>query len=417
MYFEYGEAELSALRQKDKRLCMVIDRIGHINRTVDTDLFSSVIHHIIGQQISSKAQKTIWQRMQNMLGEVNVETVRTAGAFRLQALGMTFRKAEYITDFAEKVHSGVFQLDAVKRMNDKEAIQKLCALKGIGTWTAEMILLFCLQRSDIFSYDDLAIQRGLRMVYHHRKINRRLFEKYRRRFAPYGSIASLYLWAVAGGAIPEMQDYKPKRTKEKEKEKKMLAKHEGNILSDRKRQDIAMLVNTCRYDSPFGGILLAADEIGLCGLWFDGEKYFADSLPVRRREKETPILTETKRWLDIYFTGRQPDFWPPLHPAGSAFRQAVWEILLQIPYGKTTTYGEIARKLAKKRGIVKMSAQAVGGAVGHNEISILIPCHRVVGANGSLTGYAGGLDKKVKLLELEHVAMDGFFIPKKGTAL
>lgn len=171
------------------------------------------------------------------------------------------------------------------------------------------------------------------------------------------------------------------------------------------------------YDSPLGGILLAADEIGLTGLWFDGEKYFADNLPDEHIERETPILKEAKRWLDIYFTGREPDFMPPLHPIGSAFRQSVWEILLQIPYGQTVTYGEIARQLADKQGIAKMSAQAVGGAVGHNEISVIIPCHRVVGTSGSLTGYAGGVDKKAALLKLERADMSNFFIPKKGTAL
>ncbi|MFR4250637.1 MAG: methylated-DNA--[protein]-cysteine S-methyltransferase [Christensenellales bacterium] len=174
---------------------------------------------------------------------------------------------------------------------------------------------------------------------------------------------------------------------------------------------------TQHYNSPLGDILLAADETGLTGLWFDGAKYFADNLPAEHAEQETPILLETKRWLDLYFAGNKPDFMPPLHPIGSAFRQAVWNILLQIPYGQTMTYGEIARQLAKKRGVSRMSAQAVGGAVGHNKISILIPCHRVVGTNGSLTGYAGGLDKKIKLLELEQADMSRFFIPKKGTAL
>ena len=171
------------------------------------------------------------------------------------------------------------------------------------------------------------------------------------------------------------------------------------------------------YDSPLGGILLAADEIGLTGLWFDGQKYFARDLPAERVERSTPVLSEAKRWLDVYFTGKEPDFMPPLHPAGSAFRQSVWDILLQIPYGQTTTYGEIARQLAEKQGLPRMSAQAVGGAVGHNEISVIIPCHRVVGTNGSLTGYAGGIDKKVKLLEWEHADMTGFFVPAKGTAL
>ena len=171
------------------------------------------------------------------------------------------------------------------------------------------------------------------------------------------------------------------------------------------------------YQSPLGGILLAADEEGLTGLWFDGEKYYADNLPKNHSERETPILAEAGRWLDIYFSGREPDFMPQLHPIGSDFRQDVWELLLQIPYGKTVTYGDIARELAQKRGVEKMSAQAVGGAVGHNEISIIIPCHRVVGTNGSLTGYAGGIGKKVGLLELEKADMSGLFVPKKGTAL
>lgn len=171
------------------------------------------------------------------------------------------------------------------------------------------------------------------------------------------------------------------------------------------------------YDSPLGAILLAADETGLTGLWFNGQKFFARDLPEERVEQNTPTLSEVKRWLDIYFTGKEPDFMPPLHPIGSAFRRSVWDILLRIPYGQTTTYGEIARQLAEKQGRPRIAAQAVGGAVGHNKISIIIPCHRVVGTNGSLTGYAGGIDKKVKLLEWEHTDMTGLFVPRKGTAL
>lgn len=149
------------------------------------------------------------------------------------------------------------------------------------------------------------------------------------------------------------------------------------------------------YASPLGPILLAADETGLTGLWFEGQKYFPSFLGVEYQEKETPVLTETVRWLDVYFSGKDPGFLPPLHPQGSPFRQTVWDILLTIPRGQTMTYGEIARRLGVH------SAQAVGGAVGHNPISILIPCHRVVGSDGSLTGYAGGLDRKTRLLQLE----------------
>lgn len=225
MFFRYGEKEVTYLKQKDKRLAEVIDKVGKIERKVDTDLFSSVVHHIICQQISTKAQATIWQRMQDNLGIVNADTILAAGIDKLQSFGMTFKKAEYITDFSIKVQSGAFDLEGIWDKSDNEVIAELSALKGIGVWTAEMILLFCMQRPNVFSYGDLAILRGMRMVYHHRKIDRKLFEKYRRRLNPYCSVASLYFWAVAGGAIPEMKDYAPKRSRN---ENERTRKNTGN---------------------------------------------------------------------------------------------------------------------------------------------------------------------------------------------
>ena len=174
---------------------------------------------------------------------------------------------------------------------------------------------------------------------------------------------------------------------------------------------------TAKYQSPVGEILLAADEIGLTGLWFDGEKFYADSLDPEHEERELPIFETVRKWLDIYFSGKEPDFMPPVHMIGSPFRLDVWELLRQIPYGETVTYGELAKMVAEKRGLSRMSAQAVGGAVGHNEISIIVPCHRVVGSDGSLTGYAGGVDKKERLLTLEGVDMEKLFVPTKGTAI
>ncbi len=157
-----------------------------------------------------------------------------------------------------------------------------------------------------------------------------------------------------------------------------------------------------QYHSPLGDILLAADECGLIGLWFEGQKYYANGLVPNPVKQTTPILIRTKQWLDQYFAGQPPLSMPPIHMTGTPFQLAVWEILQTIPYGKTTTYKEIAKTIAAQKGLPHMSAQAVGGAVGHNKISILIPCHRVVGTNGSLTGYAGGIDKKLKLLTLER---------------
>lgn len=170
-----------------------------------------------------------------------------------------------------------------------------------------------------------------------------------------------------------------------------------------------------QYTSPLGEILLASDGEAITGLWFLGAKYFARGLDSAARERDLPVFQSAKAWLDAYFAGREPGALPPLRPAGTAFQQQVWDLLLQIPYGATTTYGALARRLAEGRG--RVSAQAVGGAVGHNPISLLIPCHRVVGAGGSLTGYAGGVDKKLALLRLEGADCSRLTLPKTGTAL
>lgn len=210
MYFKYGEKEISYLKNKDKKLAEVIEKVGLIERETDPELFSALVHHIVGQQISTKAQATIWERIKKSLGAVTPETILNASVDEIRSFGISLRKVEYIKDFAEKVHTGEFDIEAAEKMEDDELIKYLTTLKGVGVWTAEMILLFCLQRPNVFSFDDLAIQRGLRMVYHHRKIDRKLFEKYKRRFSPYCSVASLYIWAVSNGAIPEMRDYAPK---------------------------------------------------------------------------------------------------------------------------------------------------------------------------------------------------------------
>lgn len=172
-----------------------------------------------------------------------------------------------------------------------------------------------------------------------------------------------------------------------------------------------------KYDSPIGGITLASNETELTGVWFEKQKFYADNLPKDCEEKELPVLTQTKKWLDIYFSGKNPDFTPPIAMNGiSPFRKRVWEIMLTIPYGQTLTYGKIAKQIEKETG-KRASSQAVGGAVGHNSVGIIIPCHRVVGTNGSLTGYAGGLDKKIALLKLEGADISLFTVPSKGTAL
>ena len=160
------------------------------------------------------------------------------------------------------------------------------------------------------------------------------------------------------------------------------------------------------YKSPFGDITMAGDGEYLTGLWFDGQKYFGSTIGMENEEKWLPVFERTARWMDLYFAGQCPDFCPPLNLTGSDFQKSVWKILLTIPYGSTMTYGEIARIIADQKGLSRMSAQAVGGAVGHNPISVIVPCHRVIGSNGNLTGYAGGIELKMKLLKLERQELE-----------
>lgn len=173
---------------------------------------------------------------------------------------------------------------------------------------------------------------------------------------------------------------------------------------------------TATYASPLGDILLAADDEGLTGLWFEGQKYYAAKLDPSNTRKETPAIEAARAWLDQYFAGAVPTVDVALHFIGTPFQNEIWQMLYEIPYGQTSTYGALAAELARRRGREHMSAQAVGGAVGKNEVSIIVPCHRVVGANGSLTGYAGGIDKKIELLRLEGALDEGFFVPKFSTA-
>ena len=206
MDFPYGETEIAYLRARDLKLGAAMDRIGPIHREVDPDLFSSVIHHIIGQQVSMAAQRTVWQRLQAAAGTHVPETVAAMPAEALQALGMTRRRALYILEFARKVASGDFDLEALAEMEDREVLARLTSLRGVGPWTAEMLLIFGLRRPDVVSWGDLAILRGMRMLYRKRSIDQRTFHRLRKRYTPYGTTASLYLWAIAWGALPELTD-------------------------------------------------------------------------------------------------------------------------------------------------------------------------------------------------------------------
>ena len=211
--FEYGEAEIAFLKSRCAKMAEAIDAIGHIDRPVIPDLYAALLNCIVGQQISTAAHKTVWKRMNDGLGEITPTRIAEASDDELQAFGMTHRKVGYIRGVTERVLDGRLDLHALDALPDDEVERALVELPGIGKWTAEMLMTFSMQRPDIMSYGDLAIQRGLRMLYHHRAITPKLFAKYKRRFSPHGTVASLYLWAIAGGAIPDMRDYAPKGAK------------------------------------------------------------------------------------------------------------------------------------------------------------------------------------------------------------
>ncbi len=211
--FQYGEKEIEYLKKVDKRMAAVIDQVGLIERAVIPDLFAALVNAIIGQQISTKAHQTIWERIQNELSDVTPAAIDALTVERLQQFGITFKKAAYIKSAARKIITGEFDLTSLHALSDEEVCARLSGLDGIGVWTAEMLMLFSMQRPNILSYGDLAILRGLRMVYRHREIDKERFAKYRKRYAPYASVASLYLWAVAGGKVDGLQDFAPLQKK------------------------------------------------------------------------------------------------------------------------------------------------------------------------------------------------------------
>lgn len=241
MYFQYDLAAYNYLKKADPILGKAMDTIGPIERPLIPDLYAALVNSIIGQQISTKAWETIWQRLMDTVGEITPKNILACTDGEIQAVGITFKKVDYIKGAARKFLSGELDSQAFAKMSDDEICQELVKLKGIGIWTAEMLLIFSLQRKDVLSWDDLAIHRGLRMVYHLRKITKPLFAKYKRRCSPYASIASLYLWEIASGAIPEMKDYAPltdaaKKKRAKDAKTKALKK-KNQLVKGEKNQE------------------------------------------------------------------------------------------------------------------------------------------------------------------------------------
>ena len=198
-FFQYGQKETNYLKKKDKRLSEVIDRIGPVQREFIPDLFAGLVNSIVGQQISTKAFITIWNRIKDLFGTVTPENILSKSAEELQKCGITMKKSVYIRNIAMDIINGTLNLDELYELPDDEVCRRLSSLNGIGTWTAEMLMTFSMQRPDILSWDDLAIRRGIMMLYGHKKLDKNLFGRYKKRYSPYGSVASLYLWEISLG--------------------------------------------------------------------------------------------------------------------------------------------------------------------------------------------------------------------------
>lgn len=353
MNFSYSHKELKFLSERDKVLGEYIRKKGKIERSVNADVFYNVIDSIAGQQISSAALQTVRKKLLEITGGVTPEKINALSAEKIKRCGISLKKAENIKAFAESVCSGKTDLESFKEKEDEEIIKELTAFRGIGRWTAEMTLIFALQRKNVLSFGDFGIRKGICVLYGYEKIDKKLFEQFRERFSPYGTIASFYLWEAA------------------------------RENTDLNKEDFAVI------KTPAGSLEIKGDNRGIKSILWTEEK---------EREAENAVVKEAVKQLKEYFDGKRKVFDVPINTDGTEFQKKVWQETAKIPFGETRTYGEIASAVGNPKG-----SRAVGGAVNKNPVNIIVPCHRVIGADSSLTGYRGGLERKRHLLELEGI--------------
>lgn len=411
------------------------------------DPFEMAVRAVLGQQITVKAASTLAGRIARELGhpvasafaEVicvfpTAEDIEARGARlgdELGQLGVIRTRQRTIAALAHAFARG--DVDCGYGCDPLSQIEKLRALPGIGDWTAQYIAMRALRYADAFPATDLGVKKALAPR------GEREIRELSRAWSPWRAYATLNMWNLEAAQTQSANG----RVRGRRKGDAAMADRTSSASTER---------YATKYDSPLGTLTVAATPQGVSGLWIEGQKYFGGTknallagaifvdrkdlptlngsapaanegvapqgTPAAGRASALMALSQAMDWLDRYFAGEKPQPHDvPLAPEGSAFRQSVWRQLCLIPYGATTTYGAIAHTLAEESGKAHVSAQAVGGAVGHNPVSIIIPCHRVVGASGSLTGYAGGVDRKLALLKHEGAPLDGLFVPTKGTAL
>ncbi|WP_297153695.1 methylated-DNA--[protein]-cysteine S-methyltransferase [uncultured Ellagibacter sp.] len=419
-------------------------RIPGIRVPCAFDGFEMAARAILGQQITVKAASTLAGRVAREFGTPTKGPIPELtcvfpppSAFcthdapeRLGEAGVIAQRANAICSIARAMESGELTLRPGADLAAEAS--RLGSIRGIGDWTVQYVLMRAYDYPDAFLPTDYGVKLALP------DMKPRELEKLSQPWRPWRSYAVMSMWSV-----PHEKPKKssPKSEKGKGKAKAPLANAVGETTAEEgtgalpasvtaaakraattakranQRKEEATMDLTCTYASPLGDIELASNGEALIGLWFKGQKYDAATLsPTVQEKPDDPVLAQARAWLDAYFEGRDPGEIPSCAPRGSEFRQLVWAKLAEIPYGELVTYGDIAKAIEADTG-KKCSARAVGGAVGHNPVSIILPCHRVVGASRSLTGYAGGIERKIALLKLEGVDMSSLTVPTKGTAL
>lgn len=357
MIFEYTKAQMDYLKSRESRFEEVIDRIGMIEREMEPDLYRGVIRQIVGQQISTRAYKTIWDKVTALAGQVEPDSFKNIAPEILQSCGLSWRKVGYILEFSRAVADREIDLERLATLDNEQFTRELVKIRGIGPWSAQMVLIFTLGRQDVISFDDLGIKRGLSRLYQKDSLTQKELEDFASRVHPYETVASLYLW--------ELAHEEPDTPVKQEKSSKSRA----------------------IYQSPLGGLEITCQDNVVTGIGWTNE----DGQGIR-----TKLTDLVYSQLGEYFAGMRTGFDFPYRLEGTPFQLAVWHELEKIPYGATCSYKDIAKAIGNE-----LAVRAVGGANNKNPIAIVVPCHRVIGANKKLVGYAAGVEIKQRLLELE----------------
>jgi DNA-3-methyladenine glycosylase II len=355
--------DLAALQAKDQRMADLVDYLGEIERTGIPDPFLALVRNIVFQQLSGTAADSIWQRLQDELGVVTADRISKISAEELLDCGLSNRKVTYLKELSIAVVDGDFKPDQLKKLNNQQIIEELVKLKGIGVWTAEMFLIFSLNRQNVISYNDLGIRKGIQWFEGlNSEPSKKQFNKFKQKFTPYNTLASFYLWEATSLNLPDK------------------FASPGELFTKNK---------VAYYNSPLGLIEIQAADQQIVSLQFQPEQRYQEDL--------VPVIEKAQQQLEEYFAGERKYFELPLKLKGTDFQKQVWQQLQQIPYGTTRAYKDVAIAINNKNAY-----RAVGNANNKNKIVLVIPCHRVTASDGGLGGYGAGLWRKEWLLNHEQ---------------